>query len=299
MSKTVKEKGRYFAFILYPDSLPEGWKDKLTAIDLPMAISPLHDKDKKEISSEDELTDDELKLYKAGKLYKKPHYHVLYVAKNPVTADGVRLKIKRALGGKTLSHVEIVDGVKSYFDYMTHESKDAVKKKKHKYDKKDITYINDFDIDRYVTLDEHQKQDLFSTLMEIIMQQRLQNYPQLIRFCVKYKVELNLPSLQVINDVISRKVGLIRLGLDGMYQENKCNGTKPNMILNEETNEVKPAEDWTPKGGRAKRDRQAKRSKCYLAHDCHPVDVNGQAIPVIAAVPTFDWETGKILDGEK
>ena len=38
--------------------------------------------------------------------------------------------------------------------YLTHESKDAIEKKKHKYDKADIKHINNFDIDRYVTLDD-------------------------------------------------------------------------------------------------------------------------------------------------
>ncbi|WP_333493666.1 Rep family protein [Enterococcus lactis] len=81
-------------------------------------------------------------------------YHVLYIARNPVTAESVRIKVKRALGNNSISHIEIVDSVEYYFQYLTHESSDAIKKNKHKYDKKDIRYINDFDIDRYVTLDE-------------------------------------------------------------------------------------------------------------------------------------------------
>jgi hypothetical protein len=120
-----------------------------------MAISPLHDKDKTERKN---LTEDEQKRVDEGeKIYKKAHYHVLYIAKNPVTIESVRNKIKRALGNKALSHVEIVDGIESVYKYLTHESKDAIEKKKYKYDSENIIHLNDFDIERYIFLDESQK----------------------------------------------------------------------------------------------------------------------------------------------
>lgn len=93
---------------------------------------------------------------------------MLYIARNPVTIESVRNRIKRALGGNSVSHIEIVDSVDYYFQYLTHESSDAINKNKHKYDKKDIRYINDFDIDRYVTLDESQKRELKNQLLQII-----------------------------------------------------------------------------------------------------------------------------------
>lgn len=83
----AKEKARYFTFLLYPESIPSDWELKLETLGVPMAISPLHDKDKSSIK---------------GQKYKKAHYHVLYIAKNPVTADSVRKKIKLLLGEKVL-----------------------------------------------------------------------------------------------------------------------------------------------------------------------------------------------------
>ena len=72
-----------------------------------------------------------------GKHYKKPHYHVVYVAKNPVTADSVRYKIKQLLGDRSIAKVQIViRSMASMYSYLTHESKDAIEKKKHKYNKK-------------------------------------------------------------------------------------------------------------------------------------------------------------------
>lgn len=128
---TTKQKSRYFTFILYPESIPEDWLLKLETLDIAMAISPLHDKDKNEDGG-----------------YKKPHYHVMYVAKNPVTTEAIRNRIKRTLGNNSISYVEIIDSMRNVYKYLTHESKDAIAKKKHKYDAKDIITINGFDIDR-------------------------------------------------------------------------------------------------------------------------------------------------------
>ena len=140
-----KEKARYFTFLLYPESIPSGWLDKLELIGVPIAVSPLHDKD---------LSDVE------GQKYKKAHYHVIYVSKNPVTAESVRLKIKRSLGDKSVAMVQIVLNIENTYLYLTHESKDAIKKKKHKYDKADIKHISNFDIDRYIVVDVETKNEL-------------------------------------------------------------------------------------------------------------------------------------------
>jgi hypothetical protein len=69
----AKDKARYFTFLLYPESIPEDWEMKLESIGLPIAISPLHDKD---------LSDVE------GQKYKKAHYHVRQESKVGVTNFG-------------------------------------------------------------------------------------------------------------------------------------------------------------------------------------------------------------------
>lgn len=82
---------------------------------------------------------------------------MIYIAKNPVTADSVRKKIKLLLGEKSLAMVQVVLNVENTYLYLTHESKDAVAKKNHLYDKADIKLINNFDADLYVTLDVEEK----------------------------------------------------------------------------------------------------------------------------------------------
>ena len=81
-----------------------------------------------------------------------------------------------------------------------------------------------------------EKQDLFMTLTQIVMQQQLENMHQLIDFCDKYQYELDLPNIDVLNDVVDRDVGMIELYFDEMIRSNNCNGTKPNMVLVAEVN---------------------------------------------------------------
>lgn len=204
-----KEKSRYFSFILYPESIPDDWMQKLEFIGLPMAISPLHNKDLSKVE---------------GILYKKAHYHVIYIAANPVTADSVRKRIQRSLGQKSISKVQIIaTTVEHVYKYLTHESKDAIAKKKHKYDAKDIVLLNNFDIDRYIVVDAEDKKDLLNLLLKIIVQERLANVIDLAEWVAKNGKAYGLPDMDQINSlVIKENTGIMRLYFDGVYQKNRA-----------------------------------------------------------------------------
>ena len=201
----AKQKARYFTFLLYPESIPEDWELKLETLGVPMAISPLHDKDKSHVE---------------GQEYKKAHYHVLYIAKNPVTADSVRWKIKKLLGEKSLAMVQIVLNVENMYLYLTHESKDAIAKKKHIYNKTDIKLINNFDIDRYITIDAEEKAELFNVVVSLVRAYTLQNIFDLYDFIDENGEDYGL-TINLVNEVISGKTGFMKLLFDGAYQRSK------------------------------------------------------------------------------
>lgn len=203
----AKDKARYFTFLLYPESIPTDWKQQLELIGVPIAISPLHNKDKSNVE---------------GQIYKKAHYHVVYVTKNPVTSDSVRKKIQRALGVKSVAKVQIVvQSMENIYLYLTHESKDAIEKHKHKYSKSDITLLNNFDIERYVTLDVEDKDDMLNAVCDLIDDHDIANMRELRRFVRLHGAEYNLPSMKIINSVLRAHTGLIRLYFDAVYQERK------------------------------------------------------------------------------
>lgn len=204
---TIKDKSRYFTFLLYPESIPEDWEMRLELIGVPIAISPLHDKDLSNLE---------------GQEYKKAHYHVIYVANNPVTADSVRKRIQRALGSKSVSMVQIVvQSMENIYLYLTHESKDAVAKNKRVYDKKDIKLLNNFDVDRYISLDVETKDDMLNEVCDMIDEHDLANMRELRRFVREHGSKYNLPSMKIINSVLRSHTGLIRLYFDAVYQERR------------------------------------------------------------------------------
>lgn len=247
-------KARNFTFLIYPDSAPENWQAILTDLGRPVAISPLHDQDKYEPRSKDAIrkeaekkakeesegiTDEEerKKVYGDKKAFyiqkitadqlsltdtfKKPHYHVIYVNPNPVTAQSVLLKLQRALGKNAIAKVQIVDSIEGEYLYLTHESATAIKAKKHVYDKKDIICLNGFDIARYVTLDVAEKKNVLEEVIKIIRANMIANIIDLDDYLDKHAKEHGL-DLQAVATVKQENHGFLRLYFDGAYQKKRA-----------------------------------------------------------------------------
>lgn len=209
--KNQKPKGRQFTFLLYPENLPDDWETRLRELDLPMAISPLHDKD----------------IDKKMGGFKKPHYHGICIYTNTITRDGLTLKLNRALAHDGCKNCVpkvqfLVKGIKSTYLYLTHESESAIEEGKHVYDSSDIKLLNNFDISRYVVLDASEKEELLQDLLAIIYKYRLANMFQLLDYLnmLRDKGEPVPPEKDVL-DVVRSNTGMLRMYFDGAYQEEK------------------------------------------------------------------------------
>jgi hypothetical protein len=246
-SRTI-EKSIYFTFLLYPESLPSDWETLLKTTGRPIAVSPLHDQDvtskqtlenqkrrfqlelddNRYVWSEDlkdsyqkKIDDLQLAIDGKKKFYLKPHYHVIYIAKNPVTANSVRQKIQKLLGVDALAEVKIIaTSVRNMYDYLTHESVDAIAKKKHVYDKKDILCLNNFDIDRYDELDSADKKELFYNVLDLVLDYGFRNIIELERFIFENGSEIGI-TINNFRNVIDGKSSMLRLYFDGAYQISK------------------------------------------------------------------------------
>lgn len=240
------EKSTKFTFLLYPDSAPEDYEVRLSAIGRPIAISPLHDKDEvsKEVIEKElakatdfiksetfqKMSDEQHKQIRAKiseyndilsgkvKAYKKAHYHVIYVANSSVTADAVRKKMKRALGDQAVGLVQIVNSsLRNMYEYLTHESVDAIAKNKHVYPKDDIRLLNNFDIDRYDELDSTDKKAILSKAIDLIKEHKLVNIIELEDFIVERGSEFDI-TVSKLRSAISASTSMLRLYFDGAYQ---------------------------------------------------------------------------------
>lgn len=93
-------KKRNWAFVLYPESAPSDWRDRIGMYGVPCAVSPLHDMD----------------VDKDGKP-KKPHYHVILAYKHPTTFNNVKSFVE-SLGQPIPIPLQDLE---SYYRYLSHQ----------------------------------------------------------------------------------------------------------------------------------------------------------------------------------
>lgn len=113
-------KTRNWAFVVYPESAPEGWQDLLADAHIPAFISPLHDRD----------TDD----HGDGAL-KKPHFHVIIMADGPISQKRANKLIEPFCGTKSAEYIKSLRG---YVRYLAHLDDPD----KAQYDPADIIALN-------------------------------------------------------------------------------------------------------------------------------------------------------------
>lgn len=152
-SKTVKK--RHWAYVLYPESVPDGWLDILRDLYLPCAISPLHDAD-----------------FNADEAAKKAHYHVIICWPGPTTY-GVALAVADSLNAP---HPQPLESVRGYYRYFTHEDNPE----KAQYDKADIQHFGGFDIQDFVELTSTEKRAFRASAFALIRAHGLTEYADLV-----------------------------------------------------------------------------------------------------------------------
>lgn len=81
-NERIRQQGRWWSFIVYPDSAPSGWLDRLKATGMQFAISPLHDKDTWDHDSPAMVNAETGEIIPVGARYrmgdrKKAHWHVI------------------------------------------------------------------------------------------------------------------------------------------------------------------------------------------------------------------------------
>lgn len=154
------EKERYWTFIVYPESLPEDWKEILQQTGLQIAISPLHNKD---LNADGEI--------------KKPHYHILLFFNGPTTYSRVE-KITKMVNGTIPKRVISAIGM---IRYLTHKDNPE----KAQYDERDITTINGLDIDDVQGMTMSMELELKKGIIQLCRVKKITEYASLINYLIK------------------------------------------------------------------------------------------------------------------
>lgn len=156
--KNVKK--RHWAFVLYPESAPADWVDRLTQTGLPCAISPLHDRDENPTGEP-----------------KKSHHHILLCYNGP-TAFSV---VKRLTMGLNQPIPQPVEQMQGYYRYLTHEDNPE----KAQYDKADIRTLNGFDIRDFVDMKKSEVTRCLREVQQFVMDSDILEYAELMEILIQ------------------------------------------------------------------------------------------------------------------
>lgn len=149
-------KKRYWAMILYPDSAPENWRDRLRETGIQCAISPLHDKD-----------------LNADNTPKKSHYHIILCYEGPTTFKNVS-----ALCDSLNQPIpQPLEQLRGYYRYLVHKDNPE----KYQYDESMITSINGFDVSNYLDLTQNQINAVLTEFTKFIDDNNITEFSDFIR----------------------------------------------------------------------------------------------------------------------
>lgn len=149
-------KGRNWAFVVYPDSLPDNWQDIILQTGLPMAFSPLHDKD----------------IDPTG-LPKKPHYHVICYYENTTTYKNVKENVTDRLNGTIPIKLESMVGMYRYHLHLDNPDK-------HQYDDRNRMFFNAFDVNKVDSLTYTEIGKILMELQTLIRREHILEYADLL-----------------------------------------------------------------------------------------------------------------------
>ena len=159
---------RNWAFILYPDSMPNNDFDYTMRIlcdtHIPFAISPIHDRD-----------------FNADGEVKKAHYHVL------LTADGVKSynQIHDIVTEVNGSDCRPIDSPTGYYRYFTHRDNPE----KAQYDEIDIRCFNGFDSEIYTKPTAMQRYIAIKEMILFIKDNDIKEYCDFVLYCTENRFE--------------------------------------------------------------------------------------------------------------
>lgn len=153
-------KGKYWCFVLYPESSPTNWHEVLNKSGLAWAMSPLHEND---------LNAD------GGK--KKAHFHVIIIWKATTTYNAVKKFTNGTLNGTV---PQVLHSPLGYYRYFTHKDNPE----KYQYSESEILSGNGFDIADYAKMTKQQKLEMHMSISKMILEKQITSYAEAVMMCM-------------------------------------------------------------------------------------------------------------------
>ena len=154
-------KGRDWAFMVYPGSAPENWREILDETRMRWIESPLHDKD-----------------FNPDGTPKKPHWHVMLSADGPITLKAIN-KIIEPLNTPAPQKVGSGRGMIRYFIHLDNPEKAQ-------YSKDELVGHCGADVDSYFELTKTSKMAVMKDIVTFIYDNEIDNYADFLMICIKH-----------------------------------------------------------------------------------------------------------------
>ena len=171
-----KLSAKNFRFIAYPESAPDGWKERFNGL-CEVGVSPLHDKDKW-FHDSPEIVDRETgeiipagALYKAFKDKKKAHWHGLAEFDKPISLLQADKLIRSITHGPA---IQICGSLKESYEYFLHINHPD---KYQGYDKDEIYRSAGFQIIPNAV----EKAHIFQSICNYIVENEIDNRTDLVK----------------------------------------------------------------------------------------------------------------------
>lgn len=149
-------KGRNWAFVAYPESMPTNWFELLQNTGLPIAVSPLHDKD-----------------INPDGTPKKAHFHFVCYYDNTTTFNNVKTNVCDLINATIPIKLESMVGMYRYHLHLDNPEK-------YQYDDRFRTFINGFDVSKVTALTVTEIKKLVLDIQDFIITNEIVEYSDLM-----------------------------------------------------------------------------------------------------------------------
>lgn len=173
----LRQSGMWWNVIVYPESAPYNWIEKLRVLGYRIAISPLHDKDFWSHDSPEYVNPETGEIIEKGKLYKtgdrkKAHWHVIVVTDTRVGYREINDELRNICH---CPYIQKCRSLKNSYDYFLHIN---APEKYQGYDKDEIQTYNNF----HVEPTKYEMAILVSEMVEMIQSHDITEWCD----CVEY-----------------------------------------------------------------------------------------------------------------
>ncbi len=160
----MTQKKRNWAFVLYPESAPSDWRERLQLTGLSCCISPLHDLD-----------------FNSTGERKKPHYHIIVCYSGPTSYNVV----KGLTDSLNQPIPQALEQVRGYYRYLTHQDNPE----KAQYSDLNIETINGFNIRDFIELSASEVVHKKKTIQLLIRDLEIIEYSVLMDYLLDNSLE--------------------------------------------------------------------------------------------------------------